>query len=135
MLAHYPEKYSVKARATRKFAVIDVIAHAPDAFNAFKVYLNLNCSYCSEIVLKQLQARNCHIMSAYSTVANVTTIQFCDFENIEWENVMNGSEVASSYLVRKGECTHRGSLYNAYFNSILDTNACRHYEHIPRVVS
>lgn len=95
-----PKLHYVK---TDKFWYLDIRANS--TFVEYKVYVNLNCSYTSDIVEAAVARRPWLklINNPYDTRGSgKTVIQISDFENIEWENVMNGAQMASSYLVRKG---------------------------------
>lgn len=68
------------------------------------VFVDLNCQYTRQIVKDAISRRPwCHLIelegasNRYSEV-----IQFSDFENIQWEEVMSGRQRASSFLIRKG---------------------------------
>ena len=72
----------------------------------YRVFVDLNCSYTAAIVKNAVARR-----PWFSLINNLhddqkcsgnTIIQISDFENIEWEHVMSGNQMASSYLVRKG---------------------------------
>lgn len=72
------------------------------------VVLNYNCVY-TETILRECLARRpwCTVLGGVDDLqklgkGNRVTLQFGDFENIEWEPVMAGTHDASSYLVRKG---------------------------------
>lgn len=72
------------------------------------IFIGLECPYSKQIVVDAINRRPwCNIIEKYSKdnkfgENNKTIIQFSDFENIEWDNVLGGSQKASSYLVRKG---------------------------------
>ena len=73
------------------------------------VFLSVNCAYTETIVRAALARRPwCRLSlqkyEPYSVDGSNGSkyVQMGDFENIEWEDVMNGCCIASSYLVRKG---------------------------------
>lgn len=74
------------------------------------VVVQLCCPYSKRIVLERLNdGPKCTVLheDSYeallkSSAANFKILQFSDFESINWESVLNGSDRASSYLVRKG---------------------------------
>ncbi len=91
---------------TRKFNVVNKVSKDKiDNFTKHQILVDINCPY-SEFIAKSALTRRpwCTIVDKLPTDVNknVTTIQMGDFENIEWETVLNGKHGASSYLVRKG---------------------------------
>ena len=70
----------------------------------FIVQLQVNSDYCLSIIDAAIKRRPwCTIQgNKVKNTKHARIVQIGDFENIEWENVMNGSQIASSYLVRKG---------------------------------
>ena len=68
----------------------------------------VNCPYTLSIVKAAIKRRPWCVIhekkmkTLKENEKNARIAQIGDFENIEWENVMDGSQIASSYLVRKG---------------------------------
>jgi tubulin--tyrosine ligase len=103
---------SLQLVQTNKFAVI---SKSKKSFAHVNVFVDLNCEYSRQILLDSLARRPwCHVTNGdidnnkslrdavRLNASDQMVVQFADFENIEWDSVMNGSERASSYLVRKG---------------------------------
>lgn len=94
---------------TKKFSVFDLIHNTIDSHIQIVVYLDLNCEYTSDIVKRLLKRRNSFVQveTDFSHLLrlnfdSIDILQICDFENIHWDEVLNGSQRASSYIVRKG---------------------------------
>eukprot|EP01041_Mallomonas_annulata_P002181 gene2181-4242_t len=87
---------------TRRFCSIQ--HDSPLSPEATQVYLNVGCKYTSEILSHVIQNNHSCIIveSLFDADPNKPLLQFCDFEYIEWDNVLNGKHMASSYLIRKG---------------------------------
>lgn len=85
--------------STPKFCVIS----SKESLNYAQVYVyvDVNCSY-SEAILKSAILRRPWCTLVTSIHDHDNTYQICDFENIDWENVLNNKTHASSYLIRKG---------------------------------
>lgn len=65
------------------------------------VYVDVNCAYTRELVLAALRRRP-WVRLLPRLDASCALVQIADFENIEWEPVLQGTHSAASYLVRKG---------------------------------
>jgi hypothetical protein len=87
-------------KLTQKFCVFDYLesTHTP-----VRIYLDVNCSYTSGLLQKAIARRPwCKVINSLDDTEGDQIIQFCDFENITWEVVLNNKTRASSYLIRKG---------------------------------
>lgn len=95
---------------TKRYSVLELDRSHDIAHVHFFVRLDVNCGYSAQIIEAAIKRRpSCLIQVSYLQLSeqelikiNARVVQICDFENIEWENVMNGEQIASSYLVRKG---------------------------------
>lgn len=91
---------------TKRFSVIDYAA-SNEFIDVIYVISDLNCSY-SQSILDQVidQISWCKRVRSINEVpyecSPLRVVQFRDFENIDWEPVMTGAHLASSYLIRKG---------------------------------
>ncbi len=99
---------TVELQLTDKFVVLSLSKRTHEPVLAF---VHLNCDYSREILLKSLRRRPwCTVVEDEDEQDAIRAagsngkkiIQFADFENIKWDGVMNGDEMASSFLVRKG---------------------------------
>jgi hypothetical protein len=84
---------------TKSFWTIDVIP-LQEKDNQLSICLNLACPYTSKVIQRVLS--NLPHCTLSPLDASKKMIQIADFENIEWEPVLEGQHAASSYLVRKG---------------------------------
>ena len=67
------------------------------------LHLHINCLYTRRIIRRLVREENAIQRTKGSmSVLQTPPLQIADFENIQWETVMNGATKASSYLVRKG---------------------------------
>lgn len=98
-------------KKTNRYSTIDLDAAKQSSTVEFLINLQVNCAYSASIIEKVIKLRPwCRILEAnnkeHSKAVSKSKLrkimQIGDFENIEWENVMNSSQMASSYLVRKG---------------------------------
>jgi hypothetical protein len=102
---------------TKKFGVIDLSSDStqrtlpnvdPEFNKHFLVVVDLNCEYTRNLVVASLKRRHwCYVVFNQQSITQCDhkygkILQFGDFENIVWEDVMSGDQMASSYLVRKG---------------------------------
>lgn len=94
-------------KPTKKFFICDIVTTGvEDGGSDVRVLVvcDLNCEYSQSILRNTIAKRKW--CKGYLDIppGNITkqVIQFRDFENIEWEKVMSGEHVASSYLIRKG---------------------------------
>lgn len=101
---------------TSRFSTINLNNNCPDWILSFTnnspppplftVCVNINCAYTDAIVRSALSRRPwCRVVDDIDSKvesSNTQILQFGDFENIEWEPVVAGKHIASSYLVRKG---------------------------------
>jgi hypothetical protein len=107
---------------TNKFAVYETcenVCSQKDSHSSslLLVICKVNCSYSRGVLERAIVRRNPSVKLLYcdedtlpaqlviqskSKDSRISILQFGDFENIDWEPVMNGSQRASSYLVRKG---------------------------------
>lgn len=91
---------------TKKFGVIDLVYDIDvKEEGSIGFILDINCQYTDNVVRTCLKKRPwCKIVpSNYEEFSKYKLVyQISDFENINWDPVMNGKEHASSYLVRKG---------------------------------
>ena len=88
-------------KKTKRFIVFDFeVTHS----SYWNILCDLNCPYSQSILLKCIENRQntCLRIRSLNNVCSNKILQFCDFENIEWEPVMSGQQMASSYLIRKG---------------------------------
>ena len=96
--------------STKRFSIITLRSTTPLlSTSKYLVYLSVNCAYTEAIVCAALLRRPWCTLSlqkyapySVDSSGGSTYVQMGDFENIEWEDVMKGCCVASSYLVRKG---------------------------------
>ena len=102
-------------QVTDRFSVIDVKSNSLLGGEFFSIFVNVNCVYTDTIVRATLSRRPwCRIFNSDDNIAEIEdenssthrslchVIQIADFENIDWEPVLTGKHIASSYLVRKG---------------------------------
>lgn len=74
----------------------------------FILKLNINCAYTSSLLNEAIKKRSWYTLDerigSEDTIVGIhqKVVQLGDFENICWESAMNGDQIASSYLVRKG---------------------------------
>jgi hypothetical protein len=102
---------------TNKFTTVELLQNLvdekPSSASAKKtifIVCKINCSYSRGVLERAVWRRNSGCKLIYCEHApkellqrtDVEIVQFGDFENIDWEPVMNGSQRASSYLIRKG---------------------------------
>lgn len=104
---------SFHCKQTRRFFIVEA-SHDGSKLKLlhhvnFLIHLQVNCLYSRAIIKDLINKRPwCSILKNNLQIqkeendSKTQIIQIGDFENIEWENVMNGSQSASSYLVRKG---------------------------------
>lgn len=94
----------LSSKKTKRFTVFDFNATYCAYPHTWNILCNLNCSYSQRILLDCIESRQATCFRVYSlnnTCSN-KILQFCDFENIEWEPIMRGEQMASSFLIRKG---------------------------------
>lgn len=97
-------------KKTNRYSTIDLNASKLSSNVEFLINLQVNCPYSASIIEKVLKLRPwCKMLNSSIQVIQTESpgklskvMQIGDFENIEWENVMSSSQMASSYLVRKG---------------------------------
>jgi Tubulin-tyrosine ligase family len=96
----------VQCQQTKRYFVFDVKRSNKDCLIKFIINLQVNCDYSASIIESCLRKRTwcaldtCCLKRLSDTA--IPVIQIGDFENIDWESVLDGSQIASSYLVRKG---------------------------------
>jgi hypothetical protein len=92
---------------TKKFSVKDRIRDDKDFVKETVVVLcKLNCLYSLNLLTEVMSKRSwCKLLFEMPqlTLSKIKIVQISDFENIYWEEVMNGKQMASSYLIRKGK--------------------------------
>ena len=101
---------SVHCQQTKRFVVFDVKRPNEDCLIKFIIQLKVNCEYSASIIESCIKKRAWCLLDISSTQSTsdaaskdqIPVIQIGDFENISWERVLDGSQIASSYLVRKG---------------------------------
>ena len=98
---------SLQCKQTKRYFVFDVIRPGQDCLPKFIIQLHVNCEYSASIIESCIRKRAWCLLDTSSSKSvsrtdNVSVIQIGDFENISWESVLDGSQIASSYLVRKG---------------------------------
>ena len=94
---------------TKRYSIFDITRTDEVASPiSFIIHLMVNCPYTLSIVKAAIKRRPWCVIhekkmkTLKENEKNARIAQIGDFENIEWENVMDGSQIASSYLVRKG---------------------------------
>lgn len=95
---------------TKRYSILELERSHDVARIRFVVRFDVNCEYSARIIEAAIKRRPwCLIHGNFLQnrdeeviKTNAKVVQICDFENIEWESVMNGTQIASSYLVRKG---------------------------------
>ena len=91
---------------TKRYSTFNIARYEFTGNAPFVIELQVNCSYSLKIIKAAIERRPwCRIRKTDTTTKSIndlSNIQIGDFENIDWESVMNGSQIASSYLVRKG---------------------------------
>ena len=89
---------------TKRYSSFDVVRSELSNDVQFVIHLQVNCAYSLAIIEAAIKRRPwCVIQGAKTkTINDLKIAQIGDFENIDWESVINGSHIASSYLVRKG---------------------------------
>ena len=95
---------------TKRYVVLDIKRDNQDCLIKFIIQLQVNCEYSASIIESCINKRAWCLIDTLSSASQlnaarqdrVQVIQIGDFENISWESVLDGSQVASSYLVRKG---------------------------------
>ena len=90
---------SLKYVPTKAFWTIDLM-DAVEEDQLVPLCVNMACPYTSRVV-KSVVSKLSHCIIKEFDV-NKKMVQVADFENIEWEPVLEGKQAASSYLVRKG---------------------------------
>ena len=98
---------SLQCQQTKRYYVLDVKRPDQDCLPKFIVHLQMNCDYSASIIRSCMKKRAWCLLETLSSKSNprtdhVPVIQIGDFENIRWESVLDGAQIASSYLVRKG---------------------------------
>lgn len=98
---------------TRKFHICEyvTIVGVEDGSTDERVLVicDLNCEYSQLILCSSIAKRKwCKVcLELPLQTVNKKIIQFRDFENIEWDRVMAGEHIASSYLIRKGKYSNK----------------------------
>jgi len=88
---------------TKKYQVYSFQVNPSINYDITDIYVDFNCEYTKSIVLNAIAMRPwCNIVNNIDVNSRNRMIQFSDFENIDWEVVLQGRHGASSYLVRKG---------------------------------
>ena len=94
----------MELRSTKKFSVFESCSNAFPVSTV--VLIQYACSYTHNILLKLLRkSKGIKVTEDYEEINKICgAIQFCDFEFIQWEDVLdtNLRHRAASYLVRKG---------------------------------
>jgi tubulin--tyrosine ligase len=93
-------------KKTSAFSCLDIAKNAKPPSKK-KVVVNINSEYTREIVLVAVASREwCTVLPPSDTPAAAADGEaiygFCEFELINWEQVVNGKQYASAYVVRKG---------------------------------
>ena len=104
------KEFALQFLPTKRYSVLELDRSRDVASIHFIVRLDVNCGYSARIIESAIKRRlscliqgtNLQLSDQEVIKTNATVVQICDFENIEWESVMNGEQIASSYLVRKG---------------------------------
>ena len=92
---------------TSLFYCIDIpkVSHQP---KQKKVFVDITSGYTNDIVHSAIEKREwCSLLAdkdekCAQNEGGSRIYQFCEFELIGWERVLNGKDVASAYVVRKG---------------------------------
>jgi hypothetical protein len=97
---------------TKKFSVISeyhkFLEEQQINPSSVEVFIDWECEYTRELINQGCQRRPwCKILSSLPISSphegiSKNLIQIADFENIQWESVLNGHHQASSYFIRKG---------------------------------
>ena len=70
--------------------------------NSAAIFLDMNCYYAADVINQAIFRRPwCTVVDELASSGD-EIVQISDFENIEWEPVLQGKHKASSYIVRKG---------------------------------
>lgn len=99
---------ALQCKQTKRYFVFDVKRPGQDCLPKFIIQLHVNCEYSASIIESCIRKRAWCLLASRtdkdsaSRTDNVQVIQIGDFENISWESVLDASQIASSYLVRKG---------------------------------
>lgn len=105
-------EFSAALVPTKRFSVWSIVEKRSSSIRKY-VLVNINCAYTASIIDKAVQNHGSttqRILSLPScsneSGSPIEIIQFCDFENISWEPVLDCPRGyrhrASSYVVRKG---------------------------------
>ena len=94
-------------RFTEKFSCFSLRSDGPVTYRGFEMLLDINCEYTARIVDRLMDHNNNinndnNSKSSSQGVTRGMPVQVKDFENIDWDPVMAGKHIASSFLVRKG---------------------------------
>ena len=94
---------SIRVLKTKRYSTYTVESSESKTWN---IVCDYNCSYTQSILLKCIDRRQSfcsHVCSIDNGLRNnQKVLQFCDFENIDWEVVLKDHNMASCYLIRKG---------------------------------
>lgn len=92
------------------------------------IRVNYDCKYTHKIISEAVKKRDwCHLVDRHDSIEELInedssyTLQICDFEHTEWENVMQNKCGASSFIVRKG-LSRKAQLANRLIQYIAKKN-------------
>lgn len=96
----------VKCCKTKLFSIFSLQTESDDS--KFILRLSINCDYTKSLLKEAISKRSWYTLDERVGIddtlmrTNKKVVQLGDFENINWESAMNGDQIASSYLIRKG---------------------------------
>lgn len=94
-------------KRTEAFSVIDVLQSESAAPSSKRVVVSITSEYTRDIVYAAVARRPwCTVVDPGAAQIESAVVpkvyQLCEFELIDWAQVINGKQCASSYVVRKG---------------------------------